>query len=59
MANNEIPAEIEDALDLLLGYVQETEYDDYEERVEMGESVKDHVYVLARQLADYFFPIED
>ena len=58
MANNEIPAEIEDALDLLLGYVQETEYDDYEERVEMGESVKDHVYVLARRLADYFFPAD-
>lgn len=56
MANNEIPAEIEDALDLLIGYIEQTEYDDYEERVEMGESVKDHVYVLARRLADHFFP---
>jgi phosphoribosylpyrophosphate synthetase len=59
MANNKIPAEIEEALDLLIGYVQDTEYDDYEERVEMGESVKGHVYVLASRLSDYFFPAED
>lgn len=57
MANKEIPAEIEYALDALLGYLQDTEYEDYRERVEMGESVQDHVYVLARRLADHFFPV--
>ena len=58
MANNKVPAEIEDALDLLIGYIEQTEYADYEERLEMGECVKHHAYVIARRLADYFFPAE-
>ena len=43
-----------EALDLLLSYVIECELSDYCERVEAGDSVEDHVYVLAQTLVEAF-----
>lgn len=43
-----------EALDLLLSYVIEYEESDYCERVEDGDSVEDHVYVLAQTLVEAF-----
>tara|TARA_R110002126_G_scaffold98259_1_gene228575 strand:- start:1065 stop:1244 length:180 start_codon:yes stop_codon:yes gene_type:complete len=43
-----------EALDSLIGYVIETEFDDYEERVDEGDDVEGHVYLLAMELAKVF-----
>jgi len=43
-----------EALELLLSYVIECEESDYCERVEAGDSVEDHVYVLAQTLVEAF-----
>lgn len=43
-----------EALDLLLGYVIQSEESDYYERMEMGASVEDHAYKCAMILSEAF-----
>ena len=43
-----------EALDILLGYVIQSEESDYYERIEDGDSVEDHVYKCAMTLSEAF-----
>jgi len=44
----------QDALELLLEYVIQSEESDYYERLEHGDSVEDHAYALAQTLSEAF-----
>ena len=61
MANNKqtelfmkLTAEQTEALDLLLGYVIQSEEADYYERLDEGDSVEGHVYKFAMTLSEAF-----